>query len=92
MLSDWFAGNDSSPSIFIRILSGLTTGALCVTVAQPTDVVKIRMQAQGAIGHHSYTKVFQAYSEIARKEGIRGLWKGNGYISLAIFLSDLHLY
>ncbi|XP_045196967.2 mitochondrial uncoupling protein 3-like [Mercenaria mercenaria] len=67
---------DSSPSVFIRILSGLTTGALCVTVAQPTDVVKIRMQASGAIGHHAYTKVFKAYSQIARTEGIRGLWKG----------------
>lgn len=67
---------DSSPNIFIRILSGLTTGALCVTVAQPTDVVKIRMQASGALGHHTYTKVFQAYSQIAKTEGIRGLWKG----------------
>ena len=72
MISD--AG--SSPNIFIKILSGLTTGALCVTVAQPTDVVKIRMQAAGAIGHHAYTKVFKAYSQIFKTEGLRGLWKG----------------
>lgn len=29
-----------------RILAGLTTGAMAVMVAQPTDIVKVRFQAQ----------------------------------------------
>lgn len=61
-------------TIGVRLLSGMTTGALSVCFAQPTDVVKIRMQAQ--TGHGPYTSAFQSYKTIARTEGIRGLWKG----------------
>lgn len=32
--------------IFTRILAGLTTGGMAVVLAQPTDVVKVRFQAQ----------------------------------------------
>ena len=62
--------------LMIKILSGITTGILCVSVGQPTDVVKIRLQAQGATGHKQYSGSLQAYSCIAKTEGIRGLWKG----------------
>ena len=34
-------------SIFTRILAALTTGAFGIMVANPTDVVKIRLQAEG---------------------------------------------
>jgi solute carrier family 25 uncoupling protein 8/9 len=34
-------------SIFTRILAALTTGAFGITVANPTDVVKIRFQGEG---------------------------------------------
>lgn len=57
----------------IRMLAGCTTGALAVICAQPTDVVKVRMQAGGSA---RYSGVLQAYSTIAAKEGIKGLWKG----------------
>ena len=32
----------------VRIAAGVTTGTLAILVAQPTDVVKIRMQAAGS--------------------------------------------
>uniref|UniRef100_A0A8C4R400 Uncoupling protein 2 n=1 Tax=Eptatretus burgeri TaxID=7764 RepID=A0A8C4R400_EPTBU len=63
-----------------RILAGCTTGAMAVTFAQPTDVVKVRFQAQqrtaGSVKRYSGT--MQAYRIIAREEGVRGLWKGTG--------------
>ncbi|XP_052811227.1 mitochondrial uncoupling protein 3-like [Mya arenaria] len=66
-----------TPPVYIRIMAGLSTGALSVTVAQPTEVVKIRMQAAGARGGAAYTGgVLQAYRNIARTEGLRGLWRG----------------
>jgi solute carrier family 25 uncoupling protein 8/9 len=34
-------------SIFTRILAALTTGAFGIMIANPTDVVKIRFQAEG---------------------------------------------
>ena len=34
-----------NPTLLLQILAGMTTGALAISVANPTDVVKIRMQA-----------------------------------------------
>lgn len=63
--------------ILTRILAGLTTGGLAVAIAQPTDVVKVRFQAQNKNnGTHRYTTTMQAYRTIGKQEGARGLWKG----------------
>lgn len=64
------AGQD----VMLRILAGITTGAMAVTCAQPTDVVKVRMQAQA--GAPVYTSSFNAYKTIATTEGVKGLWRG----------------
>ncbi|KAM9078865.1 putative mitochondrial transporter UCP3 isoform X2 [Balaenoptera ricei] len=71
-------GSDHS-SITTRILAGCTTGAMAVTCAQPTDVVKIRFQASVQAGpgsNRKYSGTMDAYRTIAREEGVRGLWKG----------------
>lgn len=63
-----------------RLLAGCTTGAMAVTFAQPTDVVKVRFQAQirlpdsGSVKR--YNSTLEAYRTIAREEGVKGLWKG----------------
>uniref|UniRef100_A0A8D2IX41 Uncoupling protein 3 n=1 Tax=Varanus komodoensis TaxID=61221 RepID=A0A8D2IX41_VARKO len=64
-------------SILTRLLAGCTTGAMAVTCAQPTDVVKVRFQAhiESSAGR-KYNGTVDAYRTIAREEGVRGLWKG----------------
>ncbi|XP_036620382.1 mitochondrial uncoupling protein 2-like isoform X2 [Trichosurus vulpecula] len=58
------------------LLAGCTTGALAVGVPQPTDVGKVRFQAQArAGGNRRYQGTVDAYKNIAREEGLRGLWK-----------------
>ncbi|XP_071428771.1 putative mitochondrial transporter UCP3 isoform X2 [Pithys albifrons albifrons] len=61
-----------------RLLAGCTTGAVAVACAQPTDVVKVRFQASGALldGARRYSSTVDAYRTIAREEGVRGLWRG----------------
>lgn len=51
---------------------------MAVTFAQPTDVVKVRFQAQVRLadGAKRYNGTMDAYKTIARDEGIKGLWKG----------------
>lgn len=61
-------------------MAGVTTGSISVLVAQPTDVVKIRMQGQGTTSSRIYSNSMEAYRSIAINEGIRGLWKGNNTI------------
>ena len=75
-------GVESGPGmLLVRIVSGCATGTMAILSAQPTDVVKIRMQAEvrNAGEKPRYSGVFNAYSTIAREEGFRkGLYKGTG--------------
>ncbi|XP_072257309.1 dicarboxylate carrier SLC25A8 [Pyxicephalus adspersus] len=60
-----------------RLLAGCTTGAMAVAIAQPTDVVKVRFQAQANVtSTKRYKGTMDAYKTIAKEEGMRGLWKG----------------
>ncbi|KTF93095.1 hypothetical protein cypCar_00028441 [Cyprinus carpio] len=62
-----------------RLMAGCTTGAMAVALAQPTDVVKVRFQAQISAGASKrYHGTMDAYRTIAKEEGFRGLWKGTG--------------
>lgn len=65
-------------SIGSRLLAGSTTGAMAVAFAQPTDVVKVRFQAQANLSgpNRRYNGTIEAYKTIAKEEGLRGLWKG----------------
>ncbi|NP_001088647.1 uncoupling protein 1 S homeolog [Xenopus laevis] len=74
----FYTNGKEKAGIGSRILAGCTTGALAVTVAQPTDVVKVRFQAQANLHgvKKRYNGTMDAYKTIAKKEGIKGLWKG----------------
>jgi solute carrier family 25 uncoupling protein 8/9 len=64
-----------------KVLSGLVSGAIGITVANPTDLVKVRMQSEGALAAGvapRYRGVLDAYTSIVRVEGVRGLWTGLG--------------
>lgn len=64
-----------------KIGAGLATGAIAITVASPTDLVKVRMQGEGKLPPgvpKRYSSALAAYGIIAREEGIAGLWKGLG--------------
>lgn len=65
------------PTVLSKILSGITSGGIASAICNPTDVVKVRMQADmGSAGKPRYRHVFHAFSDIYAHEGLRGLWKG----------------
>ncbi|XP_073321517.1 mitochondrial brown fat uncoupling protein 1 [Pagrus major] len=77
-VKNFYTGGKDNPNVLIRILAGCTTGAMAVSFAQPTDVVKVRFQAQSNLDGvaRRYTGTMQAYKHIFQNEGMRGLWKG----------------
>lgn len=56
----------------------MATGAIGISVANPTDVVKIRLQAQGRLPREQrpYKGSMDCYSKIVSEKGIGGLWIG----------------
>lgn len=73
--AETFSSSTTDVAVGIRILAGITTGGMSVVFAQPTDVVKVRMQAQQGLVKR-YTGTIHAYRTIAKQEGMPGLWKG----------------
>ncbi|XP_040001055.1 mitochondrial brown fat uncoupling protein 1 [Xiphias gladius] len=77
-VKNFYTGGKDNPGVLVRILAGCTTGAMAVSFAQPTDVVKVRFQAQVNLDGvaRRYSGTMQAYKHIFQNEGLRGLWKG----------------
>ena len=67
-----------NPTLFQKILAGMTTGAIGISIANPTDVVKIRMQAQGRLPleQRPYKNSIDCYKKTIAADGITGLWVG----------------
>ena len=78
--------------MLVRIAAGITTGTLAIFSAQPTDVVKVRMQAEvKKQGEKSrYKGVVDAYVTIAKTEGFQGLYKGTLNFIKTIFHSIIY--
>lgn len=69
----------------VNILCAGIAGAVSSAIANPTDVLKVRMQVNGSNGRgatasvpHHNKNLFRAFQEIYRYEGVRGLWRGVG--------------
>ncbi len=66
--------------LWLATLVGVSSGALAQFVASPTDLVKVIMQAEGKRrmeGHQPRIKsVNQAFVQIYREGGLKGLWRG----------------
>jgi solute carrier family 25 uncoupling protein 8/9 len=65
-----------NPLLYQKVLAGIITGAVAITVANPTDVVKVRLQSQpsGMSEANRYKGSFDCYQKIIKNEGVKGLW------------------
>ncbi|XP_066283447.1 mitochondrial substrate carrier family protein ucpB-like [Branchiostoma lanceolatum] len=64
-----------------KILAGATSGAIGSSIATPTDLVKVRLQAERRLPpgvQPRYRSTFHAFGEIWHTEGLRGLYRGIG--------------
>ena len=70
------------PSLFQKVVTAMISGMIAITVASPTDLVKIKLQSQnmGLIQGKApqYAGSFDCYRQIVRAHGLKGLWTGWG--------------
>ncbi|XP_049408043.1 mitochondrial uncoupling protein 2-like isoform X4 [Solanum stenotomum] len=86
-------------SLFTKVFAALVTGAIAIALANPTDLVKVRLQAEGKAGTpRRYDGAFNAYYTIVKQEGLAALWTGivpniarNAIINAAELASYDHL-
>lgn len=72
---------DGPAPVWARMAAGAVSGAAGAVSANPFEVVRVRMQAQGSFsaGHqHNYKGVVDAFRRIVAQEGARGLYKATG--------------
>lgn len=63
---------DTEDLVVINIICAALAGAISSAIANPTDVVKVRMQVTGVQSNLSLIGCFQ---DVYQHEGIRGLWR-----------------
>lgn len=73
-IRNFYTPSGNQPTYLQKVLAGGTSGAVGIMFANPTELVKVRMQAdkQGT----RYTGTLQAFTHIVKNEGIVGLWQG----------------
>lgn len=62
-------GNET---VTINVTCAVIAGALSSAIANPTDVIKVRMQVQGT---HGGVGLVGCFKDVYTHEGISGLWK-----------------
>lgn len=64
----------------VKCAAGFLSGAIAMVIASPTELVKVRMQSEGAKllagGTPRYPNAWAAYPMIVKEEGLLGLWRG----------------
>ncbi|XP_011506134.1 PREDICTED: kidney mitochondrial carrier protein 1 isoform X2 [Ceratosolen solmsi marchali] len=61
--------------VLINIVCAAIAGAISSAIANPTDVVKVRMQVTGV---EANLTLYGCFQDVYQYEGIRGLWRGVG--------------
>lgn len=64
--------NKGEESVSVNIVCAVIAGAFSSAIANPTDVLKVRMQVQGTAGNVGLVDCFK---DVYTHEGISGLWR-----------------
>ncbi|XP_011406045.2 PREDICTED: kidney mitochondrial carrier protein 1-like [Amphimedon queenslandica] len=69
---------NGTETLYMNIISGISAGAIAAAIANPTDVLKVRMQAATSIEYQRRQNVFLAFIKLYQSEGVKGLYRGVG--------------
>uniref|UniRef100_A0ABM5FZQ9 Kidney mitochondrial carrier protein 1 isoform X2 n=2 Tax=Pogona vitticeps TaxID=103695 RepID=A0ABM5FZQ9_9SAUR len=74
-LKRMFIERPEDETLAVNVLCGILSGVISSSIANPTDVLKIRMQAQGSVIQGG---MIGNFVRIYQNEGTKGLWKAMG--------------
>ncbi|KAL8171552.1 hypothetical protein V2J09_023356 [Rumex salicifolius] len=76
--SQWQMQRPHDSTVLVSLACGSLAGIASSSVIFPLDLVRRRMQLQGAAGHALIYKrgIFRTFAEIVKNEGVRGLYRG----------------
>jgi len=76
------AGSGQPSPLWTKLAAGALTGSIASALANPTDVVKVRLQADGRLRMQGeaprYQGTFNAFRSILATEGVAAFYKGVG--------------
>lgn len=73
LANGWLVDGDGNENLAGNIVCAVVAGAFSSAIANPTDVLKVRMQVQG-IRVHS-VGLLRCFKDIYKNEGVSGLWR-----------------
>lgn len=64
-------------TVLVNFACAICSGIISASIANPTDVLKVRLQALGRekVGTYVQNNIFKCFRHIYVHEGLRGLWK-----------------
>lgn len=71
--------NHGRESLTVNAICAVIAGAVSSAIANPTDVIKVRMQVAG-INRGSNISLVNCFKDVYTQEGISGLWRVNYYL------------
>mmetsp|Transcript_27361 Transcript_27361/g.87668 ORF Transcript_27361/g.87668 Transcript_27361/m.87668 type:complete len:292 (-) Transcript_27361:170-1045(-) len=69
-------GSNNHPSVHRKVAAGCLSGSIAAFAANPTDLVKVRLQMKAPDGQAAYRGTWDVVRHVVRQEGVAGLWKG----------------
>lgn len=66
--------NPHDDTLFTSVLCGISAGVIGSSIANPTDVLKVRLQAEKEA--YAQKGMIRCFFDIYKSEGLKGLWKG----------------
>lgn len=81
--------------LWLAVLVGSSSGALAQFIASPTDLVKVKMQADRQKSNEVKKGVYSTLVQIYKDGGVKGLWRGsvvNVQRAALVNLGDLATY
>lgn len=74
VVKHYYDGDTSQENMYINVSCAALAGGFSSAIANPTDVLKVRMQAQGRSA--TTLPLYKCFYEVYRTEGFKGLYRG----------------